>query len=94
MPRQKGTVKTGGRKKGTPNKRTKVLSEALLNNGIDIPQKLAEIFPNLSYDKQADVLLSLMSFVYPKRKSIEIAEESIEPKNEKFEIVFVSPKNR
>lgn len=30
MPRQKGTPKTGGRQKGTPNKTTTQLKEAIL----------------------------------------------------------------
>jgi hypothetical protein len=60
-----------GRKKGTPNKKTLVLSESLENLKLDIPARLNELLPLLSYEKQADVLLELMSYMYPKRKPLE-----------------------
>jgi hypothetical protein len=34
MSRQKGTPKTGGRKKGTPNKKTKLLQEIIAASGV------------------------------------------------------------
>lgn len=60
-----------GRKKGTPNKKTLVLSESLEKLKLDIPARLNELLPLLSYEKQADVLLELMSYIYPKRKPLE-----------------------
>jgi len=60
-----------GRKKGTPNKRTLLLSESLENLKLDVPTRLNELLPLLSNEKQADVLLELMGYLYPKRKPLE-----------------------
>lgn len=63
--------KTGGRKKGTPNKKTKELLElmgdysplvALLNIAQDAKTPL---------DIKVKVNLDLMGYIYPKRKSID-----------------------
>lgn len=62
---------TSGRKKGTPNKRTLLLSETLENLKLDVPARLNELLPKLSNEKQADILLELMSYLYPKRKPLE-----------------------
>ncbi len=63
--------KGSGRQKGTPNKRTKLLNEILDAKDFCIPGKLIELLPSLSFEKQVDILLDLMSYVYPKRKAIE-----------------------
>jgi hypothetical protein len=70
---QNGSQKpaASGRKKGTPNKKTLVLSETLETLKLDVPTRLNELLPLLSYEKQADVLLELMSYLYPKRKPLE-----------------------
>ena len=62
--------KSGGRKVGTPNKRSLFLQELLELKSISIPEKLLEVLPRLSFEKQADVYLKLMEFVYPKRKAV------------------------
>jgi len=77
MARAKGAPKTGGRKKGTPNKKTPnkktlVLSEIFDNLNFDVIQRLHDLFPYLKEEKQAQVLLELMSYLYPKRKAIEL----------------------
>lgn len=61
-----------GRKKGTPNKKTLVLSEILDSLDCDVPSKLIEILNQLEPEKQADVLLELMSYLFPKRKALEL----------------------
>ncbi len=71
MPRPQGLAKTGGRKKGSLNKRTLVRKEVTEALGVDVPQRLAELLPQLEPEKQADVLLELLSYIYPKRKAIE-----------------------
>ncbi|QLY25698.1 hypothetical protein [Bdellovibrio sp. KM01] len=71
MPKVEGSIKTGGRQKGTPNKKTQLLNEILDAKDFCIPEKLMELLPSLSPEKQADVLVDLMSYVYPKRKAIE-----------------------
>ncbi|MFV8248092.1 hypothetical protein [Bdellovibrio bacteriovorus] len=60
-----------GRQKGTPNKKTQLLNEILDAKDFCIPEKLMELLPSLSPEKQADILVDLMSYVYPKRKAIE-----------------------
>jgi len=61
-----------GRRKGTPNKNTLTLLEALQANGIDPANQLCKLLPKLKPNERAHVLLQLMSFIYPKRKAIDI----------------------
>lgn len=61
-----------GRQKGTPNKKTQVLAEILENLSLDVPQKIAELLPSMPPEKQADVLLELMTYLFPKRKALEL----------------------
>ncbi len=72
MARPLGTPKTGGRKKGTPNKQTLWLQDQLESQSIDVASKIFEIFPMLAPEKQVDVLLNLLPYLYPKRKPIEM----------------------
>lgn len=65
-------IKGSGRKKGTPNKKTLVLTEILESLDCDVTQKLTELLPQLNPEKQADVLLELMSYLFPKRKALEV----------------------
>lgn len=71
MARAAGLPKTGGRKKGTPNKSTLGLQDALESHGLDVIGQLAEMMPQLPVEKRADVLINLMSYIYPKRKAVE-----------------------
>jgi hypothetical protein len=71
MARTAGLQKTGGRKKGTPNKKTLGLQEALESHGLDVIARLAEILPDLAPEKRVDVLVDLMGYLYPKRKAVE-----------------------
>ncbi|MCB9072500.1 MAG: hypothetical protein H6623_02675 [Bdellovibrionaceae bacterium] len=70
MPRPKGIAKTGGRQKGTPNKRTLVLADCLTDLNFDILERITDLIPILDVNKQADVLLELMTYLYPKRKAV------------------------
>ena len=88
MSRQAGRPKTGGRKKGTPNKSTLGLQEALEAHGIDVVAQLSELIPTLKVEKRADVLMSLMTYLYPKRRSIEL------PDIDKFGRIGADLKNR
>jgi hypothetical protein len=69
MARPIGIEKSGGRGKGTPNRKTVTLHDAL--SDLDVPKRLIELIPTLEPAKQADVLVQLMSYLYPKRKAIE-----------------------
>jgi hypothetical protein len=69
---ESGREKTGGRQAGTPNKRTLHLIEILEEYGINLPAKIFELLPTLLPEKQIDVLMQLLAYVYPKRKALEI----------------------
>ena len=70
----KGHTKTGGRKKGTPNKRTADIMERL--KGVDIVGELLEIARTTEKeDTKVIVYKELMKYVYPQRKAVEIANE-------------------
>jgi len=73
VPFQAGQTKPegSGRKKGTPNNKTLILNEIMENLGLDVPTRLCELLPLLKPSKQADVLLQLMGYLYPRRKSVE-----------------------
>lgn len=88
MPKTKGSLKTGGRKKGTPNKKSLELHSLLSNNGINLIEELKVLLPKLSPEKKADVLLNLMQYLYPKRKSIDLKAE--EEKTESIKVHFIS----
>lgn len=79
MSKTEGSKKTGGRTKGTPNKSTLCLLRSLEQNNIDIVNEIAALLPQLGPEKKADVLLNLMSYIFPKRKAIELSgvEESL-----------------
>ena len=67
--------KTGGRQKGTPNKKTRELIELL--GDYNPAESLLEILKSdrVPIDLKIKINLDLMSYVYPKRKSIESKEQ-------------------
>ena len=72
MPKPIGSTKSGGRIKGTLNKKTQHLTDALEELNFSVIERLVELMPKLSLEKQADILLNLMSYLYPKRKAFEL----------------------
>ena len=50
-----------------------------------------ELLPKLKKEKQADVLITLMSYIYPKRKAVEI---SIEQQSQTRVIVHIPSNGR
>lgn len=76
MAKSKGLPKSGGRKKGTPNKRTQELHKAFEDISFDVPGELVKIVLKLEPAKRADVLLALMPYLYPKRKEVSVKEDS------------------
>lgn len=69
-----GHAKVGGRKPGTPNKKTQALQEILEEGlGKGLPEKIVEIMHTLDPKDQVKVLLELMQYIYPKRKAIEVS---------------------
>lgn len=79
MGRLRGTSKSGGRKKGTPNKKTLLLSDIIEQGSQSLPERILELLPKLPVDKQANVLLKLMEFIYPKRKAVEVLDREESP---------------
>jgi len=75
--RPAGLPKTGGRKKGTPNKATLNIAEKLEALGWDPLEGLAQIAMNLKNtpELRARCHLEAMSYLYPKRRPIDSAVE-------------------
>lgn len=71
MSRPKGIPKTGGRTRGTPNKRTANLLAVFDDFDYDPARALLCKYDNLSPSEQLKVDLRLMDFSYPKSKSKE-----------------------
>jgi hypothetical protein len=72
-----GFQKTGGRKKGTPNKATRTVMEKLDAFGCDPLEGLARIAMDLS-NPLADRIrcyIELAQYVYPKRRPVEVLDE-------------------
>jgi len=73
MARPTGLPKTGGRKLGTPNKRSLRLNEIFNSLEFYIPSELVKLLPDLEVKDRAQVLLKLLEYVYPKRRPIELS---------------------
>lgn len=58
---------------------------------INLPLNLINLIPNLPVEKQADVYLKLMEYLYPKRKAIELTNEIEQSK--KPQVVIHLPSN-
>lgn len=78
-----GSTKTGGRSKGTPNKRTILLDEILTENNLNVPQRIVDLLPRLDPKDQMTVLMGLMQYLYPKRKATEINVKQLASESEK-----------
>lgn len=78
-----------GRKQGSRNKRSEHIETTLRIIGLNVPERILELLPQLSVDKQADVLLNLMAYLYPKRKAVEILDSHKE--ENKIAIHFIKP---
>lgn len=76
MGRPKGIVKTGGRKKGVPNKVTALLDEKLLDLKFDPVVELVNCLSQLRPEQKVNGILKLLDFLYPKRKATEISLDS------------------
>jgi len=67
--------KTGGRKAGTPNKRTVALAERLESLNCDPVSELVSLAQAKDIDPSIRVrcYTELMAYVYPKRKAVEVS---------------------
>ncbi len=69
--------KTGGRQKGTPNKKSLAIHEAL--GDFDPLTELKEIMKRTQDDElKAHICLNLLKYMYPQRKAITTDAEAVE----------------
>jgi hypothetical protein len=68
-------MKTGGRQKGTPNRRTQQLIERLEELDVDPVEGLAQIVkePDCTPETRRAIYLELLQYLFPKRKAVEHA---------------------
>jgi hypothetical protein len=74
MPGPKGLLKTGGRTRGTPNKKTELVAKKLAKVGCDPLEGLAKIAvdPETKVEIKVRCLAELAQYVYPKRKAVDL----------------------
>jgi hypothetical protein len=74
-------MKTGGRKAGTPNRRTVELQQKLDSLGCDPIEGMARLAldPNNAPELRARMYAELAQYVAPKRKAVETSLMSPEP---------------
>jgi hypothetical protein len=73
--------KTGGRTAGTKNRRTEELTARLDALGVDPLTGLAQIAqdPEAPLDLRARVQIELLSYMYPKRKALDVSSGIQQP---------------
>jgi hypothetical protein len=79
--------KTGGRRKGTPNKRTQQVAEVLRELDCDPIRGMAEIAANKRHpiELRARMYTELAHYVYPKRKAV---DEHLDGSGEPFKFTL------
>lgn len=83
----KGKIKTGGRKKGTPNKKTLEFKDAL--GDFDTVSEAKKLFYSTDKEEIKFGILKMFSeFEYPKRKAVEMSAD-VDINNEPFEVRFI-----
>ena len=70
-----GQVKTGGRKKGTPNQETRSLETKCQEAGIDFFGELIKVAQNPEHPDHFAAVKEGCQYLNPKRKAIEIAAD-------------------
>jgi hypothetical protein len=82
MPRAKGSVKTGGRKKGTKNKTSAELKQWVLQFVSANTERLNYTFSKLDRETQWAILTKMMSFVIPKKEEVNFDQKAFESWNQ------------
>src|SRR5690349_21126382 len=74
-------IKTGGRRAGTPNRRTVELSDRLTELGVDPVAQLAQIAldDDAAAELRARVACELLAYLYPKRRALDVNAGSQQP---------------
>lgn len=74
----KNRKKTGGRQKGTPNKKTVEFITAL--GSFDPVKRLVELCSKTEDEAlEAKICLELLKYIYPQRKAVEVAMDEESP---------------
>lgn len=85
-----GQKKTGGRQAGTPNKKTSQLTALLNAQDLNLAERILNLLPELSKEKQVDTLIKLMPYIYPKRTPVSLQPaDQVGPKT--ITVNFVDP---
>ena len=73
MARKKGSPKTGGRKKGTPNKATLFGTQTIMDLLDDYQQSglMAQDFTALKPNERMTLMKDLAGYIIPKKKALE-----------------------
>jgi hypothetical protein len=73
--------KTGGRKAGTPNRKTQEIGELLESLGHNPIEAMVQIAtdPEASLELRGRMNAELAQYVYPKRKAVEVAGDKDAP---------------
>ena len=81
MPRPKGTPKTGGRKKGTPNKRTRQMQEAIEASGLTPLEHMLSVLrdENATAMERMDAAKAAAPYVHARLAAIEQAGNEEKP---------------
>jgi hypothetical protein len=76
-----GRAKTGGRKRGTSNKRTLDVIERLEALGVDPIEGMSRLAmdPSNPPELRGRMYAELAQYLYPKRKAVEMTDSSKEP---------------
>ena len=74
MARPKGLPKTGGRIRGTPNRKTELVAKKLAKLGCDPIEGLARIAldPETKPEIKVRCFSELAQYLYPKRKAVDV----------------------
>jgi len=74
-------MKTGGRAKGTPNKKTQLVQQQMEDLGFDPIESMIEIsklaMADKDYSLAGQMAKELAQYIYPKRKAIEHIPEEL-----------------
>lgn len=81
--RQKGTIKTGGRQKGSPNKVTSAVKECISKMLTDYTnsETFLKDFAELEPKERLMIAEKLMNYVVPKMQSVAVEDVSKEKKS-------------
>ena len=85
--------KTGGRKAGVPNKKTRAIQERLEELGCDPLEGMAKIAMDESIEVNIRLTAykELAQYLYPKRKAIEVVQEQEDEQPESIQIYVHTP---